>query len=182
MARLQSLSNGSVDVVFAPREAKYDKSNISYVKLCDLPFYCVMKKHHALAQKAVIRREDLAELPVWINTIVDREVYQYIMDQGISQRPGKIIHAENMQFNIPEVASFCFNNGIFLTKGDKFDTLRPLVPLPFDPPFAVENGIYFRNDSPDYVKAFVDLVCSKPWRYSTEDAEPRLIREQQEDL
>lgn len=165
-ARLKTLAEGLVDIVFAPHENKYDKAAISYTKLCDLPFYCVLKQGHPLSAKVRITREDLSPYKVRINTVIDREVYEHIINQDIPFLPDKIICAENEYFSVSELVAFCLNGGIFITKGDFIDTLDPLIAVPFDPPFTVENGIYYRADAPEHVKNFVDLVCDRPWQYS----------------
>lgn len=165
-ARLRTLIDGVVDVVFAPHENKYEKTLLSYVKLCDLPYCCVLKRSHPLAARKRITREDLANYAVRINTVIDRVVYEHIINQDVPFLPEQIVYAENEPFSVPEVVSFCLNGGIFIIKGDYIDTLDPLIAVQFDPPFTVENGIYYRNDAPEHVKNFVELASNRPWEYS----------------
>lgn len=167
-ARLRTLTDGMVDIVFAPQESKYDKAELSYVKLCDLPYYCVLKRGHPLSRKKKITREDLSDYAIRINTVIDRAVYEHIINQDVPFLPEQIVYAENETFSVPEVVSYCLNGGIFIIKGDYIDTLDPLIAVPFDPPFTVENGIYYRCDAPEHVKNFAELVSNRPWEYSVQ--------------
>jgi len=169
-ARFLSIVDGTVDVAFSPYDEEYNKE-LSYIKLCDLPYYCVVKPGHPLSGKQKINREDLASSSILINSIVDRVLYEHIVSQDTLYLPEQIALAENIPFSIPEVVSFCLNGGIYITKGDYIDTLSPMIAIPFDPPFSVENGLYYRSDAPAHIKAFVDLVSSRPWDYSTSPQE-----------
>ena len=176
-ARLKTLSEGDVDIIFAPYEDKFNKANLAYLKLCDLPYYCIMKRNHKLSTKKYVTKEDLFRYPIRLNSIVDQKVYEHIIDQEVPFLPEKIIYAENMPFSVSLVASFCLNNGIFISKGDYFDTIDPLIAVPFHPPFLQENGIYYRKDAPDHVKNFVDIVNKTPWHYSIKAFSPKNTEE-----
>lgn len=162
-ARIRSVLEGKVDVAFAPNDTKFDKSQLNFIKLGYNNFYCVMKRGHPLCQKEKITREDLAGYPVQINTVIDRKVYEYIINQDIGNLPERIVYAENEGFSVSGVAAFCLNNGIYFTKGDYLDTLDPMTARPFDPPFSLECGLFCRYDAPEHVKAFVDMVCKHGW-------------------
>lgn len=165
VARLRALRDGLVDVVFAPYEDQYDQENLSFIRLNSLRYCCVMKPTHPLTAKQCVTREDLFPYQVRINTIMDHDIYEYIAEQELTFPPDRIVYAEKEQFGIPSIMSFCLNGGIFLNKGEFLEALRPLVALPFDPPFSVESGIYFRKDPPPHVKNFIDMISQRPWNY-----------------
>lgn len=157
-ARLRTLTDGITDIVLAPFEQKFDQERLVFHKLNDLHYYCVMKPGHPLSGKETIAREDLASWPVRINTIMDRDLYDHIMDQEISRLPEAIIYGEKEPSGVPAILSFCMNGGIFITKGDYLETLHPLIARPFFPAFTVENGLYCRKDPPAHVLRFIELA------------------------
>ena len=156
--RLRTLLDGVTDIVLAPYEQKYDKEKLIFHKLTDLQYNCVMKPGHPLSRKDTVTREDLASWPVRINTIMDRDLYEHIMDQQPDYLPEVISFAEKELSSLPSITSFCINGGIFITKGSYLHTLRPLITRPFSPAFPVENGLYCRKDSPAHVRDFIELA------------------------
>ena len=157
-ARIGTLHDGTADVVFAPRTEGCDTEALAFCPLNHLSYHCAMKPDHPLSRKSAIRREDLAGLPVRINTVMDRPLYDHILDQDPTALPGQFIYGERESFRVPLIISFCLNGGIFLTKGDYLETLHPLISVPFDPPMAVENGLFYRRDAAPHVLDFIDLV------------------------
>lgn len=158
-ARLRTLQEGTVDVVFAPCTGEYDTQHLVFRKLNRLSYQCLLKPGHPLSAKSHITREDLAAFPVRINTVMDRIVYDHILDQESSLLPERIVYSEKDSFSVPLIISFCLNDGIFISKGDYLETLHPLIAIPFDPPFSVDNGLFYRKDAPNHVQNFIDLVC-----------------------
>lgn len=157
-ARLRTLEEGTVDVIFAPHTA-YDEEQLVFRRLNRSSYRCVMKPDHPLSTKSHITRADLTAFPVRINTVMDRAVYDHILDQEAALLPQRILHSEKEPFSIPLVISFCLNGGIYISKGDFLETLHPLIALPFSPPFTVINGLFYRKDAPEHVQNFIDLVC-----------------------
>jgi len=157
-ARLRTLIDGITDIVMAPLEQKYDRDRISFHELNNLEYYCVMKQNHPLCEKTAVTREDLTSWPVRINTIMDREVYNHIIDQEITCQPETIVYGEKEPSGVPAILSFCMNGGVFITKGDYLETLHPLISRPFSPAFTVKNGLYCLKDAPDHVREFIDLT------------------------
>lgn len=157
-ARIATLHDGTADVVFAPCTESYDTETLAFCPLNRLSYHCAMKPDHPLSQKSAIRREDLAGLPVRINTVMDRPLYDHILDQEPTALPGQFIYGERESFRVPLIISFCLNGGIFITKGDYLETLHPLISVPFDPPMSVENGLFYRRDAAPHVLDFIDLV------------------------
>lgn len=171
-ARLRTLEEGVVDVIFAPYDPQYDPKTTVFRKLADLRFYCVMKRGHPLSEKEFVTKEDLSPYQVWVNTVMDREVYEHIIDQDIEQLPERIIYAEKELFSVPIMVSFCLNDGVFINKGQFMETLKPLVAVPFEPPFYVDSGVYYRKDAPEHVLNFVEMVFSHPWDYDMTSVTP----------
>lgn len=157
-ARINTLTDGTADVVFAPCTESYDEEQLAFCSLNRLSYHCVMKPGHPLSTKAAIRREDLTGWPVRINTVMDRRLYDHILDQEPSALPGQFVYGERESFRVPLIISFCLNGGIFLTKGDFLETLHPLIALPFEPSMSVENGLFYRRDAAPHVLDFIDLV------------------------
>lgn len=157
-ARLHTLLDGTADVVFAPCTEPYDDTQLEFCHLNRLHYHCVMKPDHPLSSRATVHREDLANLPVRINTLMDRPLYEHIMDQDPACLPGQFVYGEREALRVPLIISFCLNGGIFITKGDYLETLHPLVAVPFDPPMAVDNGLFFRRDAAEHVLRFIRLV------------------------
>jgi len=157
-ARLRTLTDGITDVVLAPFEPKYDKDRLDFHKLNTLRYNCVMKPDHPLSGKNSVSREDLSPWPVRINTIMDRDVYDHIMDQDVSHLPETIVYAEKEPSGVPSILSFCMNGGIFITKGNYLETLHPLIARPLFPAFTLENGLYCRKDPPAHVLRFIELA------------------------
>lgn len=172
IARLRTLEEGVVDVVFAPYDEKYDRELLEWRKLTDLRFYCVMKRGHPLSGKPFVTKEDLSPYQVWVNTVMDPEVYEHIVDQDIEQLPERIIYAEKELFSVPILVSFCLNDGVFINKGQFMETLKPLIAVPFEPPFLVGSGLYYRKDASKHVLDFVEMVCSRPWNYDMSAVTP----------
>ena len=165
MARLRTLEEGVVDVIFAPYDPQYNPNTTVFRKLSDLRFYCVMKKGHPLSEKKFVTKEDLSPYQVWVNTVMDKEVYEHIIDQDLEQLPERIVYAEKELFSVPIIVSFCLNDGVFINKGQFMETLKPLIAVPFEPQFSVGSGLYYRKDAPEHVLKFVELVCEHPWDY-----------------
>ena len=172
MARLRTLEEGVVDVIFAPYDEQYDRETLVWQKLTDIRFYCVMKRGHPLSEKPFVTKEDLSPYQVWVNTVMDREVYEHIVDQDMEQLPERIVYAEKELFSVPIMVSFCLNDGVFINKGQFMETLKPLVAVPFEPPFYVGSGLYYRKDAPEHVMDFVDLVCANDWNYDMSGVTP----------
>ena len=164
-ARIGTLTDGTADIVVAPYTSTYDKETLIFHKLNRLSYHCVMKPDHPLSTRAAVRREDLAGLPVRINTVMDRALYDHILDQDPSDLPSQFVYGERESFRVPLIISFCLNGGIFITKGDFLETLHPLISVPFDPPMSMENGLFYRRDADEHVLRFIDLV-----RSTTEEA------------
>ena len=157
-ARIATLTDGTADSVFAPYTEPYDKEQLSFYRLNRLSYHCVMKPDHPLRRKAAVHREDLAGLPVRINTVLDRTLYEHILDQDPTCLPGQFVYGEREELRVPLIISFCLNGGIFISKGDFLETLHPLVAVPFSPEFSVDNGLFFRNDAAPHVLDFIELV------------------------
>ena len=157
-ARIATLTDGTADIVFAPYTEPYDKEQLSFYRLNRLSYHCVMKPDHPLRRKAAVHREDLAGLPVRINTVLDRTLYEHILDQDPTCLPGQFVYGEREELRVPLIISFCLNGGIFISKGDFLETLHPLVAVPFSPEFSVDNGLFFRNDAAPHVLDFIELV------------------------
>lgn len=172
VARLRTLDEGLVDVVFAPYDEQYDQETLVWQKLTDIRFYCVMKRGHPLSGKPFVTKEDLSPYQVWVNTVMDREIYEHIVDQDMEQLPERIVYAEKELFSVPIVVSFCLNDGVFINKGQFMETLKPLVAVPFEPAFPVGSGLFYRKDAPEYVMDFIELAASRPWHYDMSDITP----------
>ena len=157
-ARLRTLTDGITDIVLAPFEPKHDKERLDFYKLNSLHYNCVMKPGHPLSGKETVSREDLSPWPVRINTVMDRNLYDHIMDQDISRLPESIVCDEKEPSGVPSILSFCMNGGIFITKGNYLETLHPLIARPFFPDFTLENGLYCRKDPPAHVLRFIELA------------------------
>lgn len=158
-ARIATLTDGTVDIVFAPCTEPYDKEQLSFYRLNRLSYHCVMKPDHPLSRKTAIHREDLAGLPVRINTVMDRALYEHILDQDPPSLPGQFVYGEREALRVPLIISFCLNGGIFISKGDFLETLHPLISVPFVPPLSVDNGLFFRRNAAPHVMDFIELVC-----------------------
>lgn len=158
-ARLRTLEEGTTDVVFAPCSAPYDADHLVFRKINRLSYHCLLKPDHPLSRKEKICRADLAPYPLRINTIMDRPVYDHILDQEDSLLPERIVYSEKETFSVPLIVSFCLNGGVYISKGDFLETLHPLIAVPFDPPFSMDNGLFYRKDAPEHVLQFIDLVC-----------------------
>ena len=158
-ARIATLTDGTVDIVFAPCTEPYDKDQLSFYRLNRLSYHCVMKPDHPLSHKTAIHREDLAGLPVRINTVMDRTLYEHILDQDPPSLPGQFVYGEREALRVPLIISFCLNGGIFISKGDFLETLHPLISVPFVPPLSVDNGLFFRRNAAPHVMDFIELVC-----------------------
>lgn len=157
-ARIATLTDGTADVVFAPCTESYSKEELVFFPLNRLSYHCVMKPGHPLSRKSAIHREDLAGLPVRINTVMDRALYEHILDQDPSCLPCQFVYGEREELRVPLIISFCLNGGIFISKGDFLETLHPLISVPFSPPLAVDNGLFYRRDAAPHVKDFIKLV------------------------
>ena len=157
-ARIATLTDGTADVVFAPCTEPYDEQALAFYRLNRLSYHCVMKPDHPLSHKAAIHREDLAGLPVRINTVMDRLLYEHILDQDPASLPGQFVYGEREALRVPLIISFCLNGGIFISKGDFLETLHPLISVPFSPPLSVDNGLFYRRDAQVHVTDFIDLV------------------------
>lgn len=158
-ARLRTLEEGTTDVVFAPRSHPFDCNRLVFHKLTRRTYHCIMKPDHPLSGKDRITREDLAAFTVRINTVMDRVVYDHIIDQDPSLLPERIVYSEKEYFSVQQIISFCLNGGVYISKGDFLETLHPMMAIPFDPPFAMDNGLFCRTDAPEHVRDFIDLVC-----------------------
>lgn len=157
-ARIATLTDGTADVVFAPCTESYNKEELAFFRLNRLSYHCVMKPDHSLSSKAVVHREDLAGLPVRINTVMDRTLYEHILDQDPACLPGQFVYGEREELRVPLIISFCLNGGIFISKGDFLETLHPLISIPFSPPLSVDNGLFYRRDAAPHVLDFIELV------------------------
>ncbi len=164
-ARIATLTDGTVDIVFAPCTEPYDKEQLSFYCLNRLSYHCVMKPDHPLSRKTEIHREDLTGLPVRINTVMDRALYEHILDQDPPSLPGQFVYGEREALRVPLIISFCLNGGIFISKGDFLETLHPLISVPFSPPLSVDNGLFYRRNAAPHVMDFIELV-----RRNTEQA------------
>lgn len=158
-ARLRTLEEGTADVVLAPRSVSFDPQRLVFRRLNRLSYHCIMKPDHPLSDRSHITREDLAAFPIRINTVMDRAVYDHILDQEASLLPQRIVYSEKEYFSVQQIISFCLNGGIYISKGDFLETLHPLVAVPFDPPFSIDNGLFCRADAPSHVRSFIDMVC-----------------------
>ena len=69
-ANLSRLSKGQLDIVIGMRDAKFDDSNITFKKLADNGFLCVMAKNHEIA-KPFLKNENLAR------EITTKELWSY---------------------------------------------------------------------------------------------------------
>lgn len=157
-ARIATLTDGTADVVFAPYTEPYDKEQLAFYRLNRLSYHCVMKPDHPLSRKSAVHREDLAGLPVRINTVMDRALYEHILDQDPSCLPGQFVYGEREALRVPLIISFCLNGGIFISKGDFLETLHPLISVPFSPPLSVDNGLFYRRNAAPHVLDFIELV------------------------
>lgn len=157
-ARIATLTDGTADVVFAPCTEPYDKDQLAFYRLNRLSYHCVMKPGHPLSRKSAVRREDLAGLPVRINTVMDRALYEHILDQDPACLPGQFVYGEREELRVPLIISFCLNGGIFISKGDFLETLHPLISVPFSPSLSVDNGLFYRRDAAPHVLDFIELV------------------------
>ena len=157
-ARIATLTDGTADVVFAPCTEPYDKEQLAFYRLNRLSYHCVMKPDHPLSRKSAVHREDLAGLPVRINTVMDRALYEHILDQDPSCLPGQFVYGEREALRVPLIISFCLNGGIFISKGDFLETLHPLISVPFSPPLSVDNGLFYRRNAAPHVLDFIELV------------------------
>lgn len=158
-ARLRTLEEGTADVVCAPLTLPFDTKKLTFYKLNRLRYHCVMKPDHPLSGKERITREDLAAFTIRVNTVMDRVVYDHIIDQDPSLLPERIVYSEKEYFSVQQIISFCLNGGIYISKGDFLETLHPLVAVPLEPAFAMDNGLFCRTDAPEHVRNFIDLVC-----------------------
>ena len=156
-ARIATLTDGTADVVFAPCTEPYDKDQLAFYRLNRLSYHCVMKPGHPLSRKSAVRREDLAGLPVRINTVMDRALYEHILDQDPACLPGQFVYGEREELRVPLIISFCLNGGIFISKGDFLETLHPLISVPFSPSLSVDNGLFYRRDAAPHVLDFIIL-------------------------
>ena len=157
-ARIATLTDGTADVVFAPYTEPYDKEQLAFYRLNRLSYHCVMKPDHPLSRKSAVHREDLAGLPVRINTVMDRALYEHILDQDPSCLPGQFVYGEREALRVPLIISFCLNGGIFISKGDFLETRHPLISVPFSPPLSVDNGLFYRRNAAPHVLDFIELV------------------------
>jgi DNA-binding transcriptional LysR family regulator len=157
-ARINTLLEGTADIVFAPRTERYDEERLAFCSLNHLSYRCLMKPDHPLSTRETVRREDLAGWPVRINTVMDRQLYDHILDQEPTALPGSFVYGERESFRVPLIISFCLNGGVFLSRGDFLETLHPLIALPFEPAMSVENGLFYRRDAAPHVMDFIDLV------------------------
>ena len=157
-ARINTLLEGTADIVFAPRTERYDEERLAFCSLNHLSYRCLMKPDHPLSARETVRREDLAGWPVRINTVMDRQLYDHILDQEPTALPGSFVYGERESFRVPLIISFCLNGGVFLSRGDFLETLHPLIALPFEPAMSVENGLFYRRDAAPHVMDFIDLV------------------------
>ena len=159
-ARLRTLEEGKADVVCAPYTQSFDAQKLTFCRLNRLSYHCVMKPDHPLSGRERITREELAPFPIRINTVMDRAVYDHILDQDAALLPQRIVYSEKEYFSVQQIISFCLNGGVYISKGDFLETLHPLVAVPFHPAFPVDNGLFYRKDAPQHVLDFVALVRS----------------------
>ena len=61
-ARINTLLEGTADIVFAPRTERYDEERLAFCSLNHLSYRCLMKPDHPLSTRETVRREDLGAL------------------------------------------------------------------------------------------------------------------------
>lgn len=150
---VQKVLDGYLDVA----EFIYRPSNlvdgISYQKIKNMEYTCVMINTHPLAFKSSITAEDLLPYQVGMVGKANCDLFNQLHTSYPSMDIRNLSHSD-----MTNIINICYNQGIYISKAYFVQLLPPLITVPLQSDIKFECGVIYRTNPTPPVTKFLGLI------------------------
>lgn len=151
---INDILSGRADLAECIYNEKFLRPDIVCEKLFPLPYRCLVSPGHPFAHKKRISYQDLAGNRVAIlynNNLLIQKLKKDCPDLELT-----ILDCNNL----PQIYSFCLNNGIFISKAYYLETLSPFTAVPLETDLIYYGAILYKKRPTPLVQAFLQITRS----------------------
>ena len=147
--------NGSVDIAECILTPDINGSELTFYKLADLEYRCLLDPNHPLAGKDILEIKDLAPYTTGINPSKNSQLIQAIK----SGCPDiTLIETRGSSQEHQQIFTICYNQGIFIYRSYKSTFMEPLVSIPLKTDIKSECVMLYRKNPTKIVRNFTNVV------------------------
>ena len=147
--------DGTVDVAECILSPQVEDDRISFIKLSDMPYKCILAPNHPLADRAEIVPEDLNGFTVGVRRSSNSRIIQALKRDCTDIT---LIETRGSSQEQQHIFTVFYNNGIFLSRAYYASFMQPLVTVPFKCDITAECGIIFKKNASPIVRNFINVV------------------------
>ena len=152
---LSLVLDGTVDVAECILSPQVEDDRISFVKLADMPYKCILAPTHPLAEKEEITYDDLKGYTVGVRRSSNSRIIQTLKKEC---EEITLIETRGSNHEQQQIFTVCYNNGIFLSRAYYASFMQPLVTVPLKCDITAECGIIFKKNTTPIVRNFINIV------------------------
>lgn len=150
----ERILSGVIDIAEVPGCKDVLQPGITYTKLIDFPYKCLVHETHPLAGKAFLLPEDLSDTTI----IVNNPKFRHHMIDYLQKRANHVTFEKGTGDEMEQVYTTCYNNGIYLSTAFYLNHLPNLKAIPIQCDLTQEYGIIYRSESSYEVQLFISAA------------------------
>lgn len=153
--KVQMVRDGTLDIAQHYSSDICENDGLECMKLCDLPYKCIIATNHVLASRKNITIEDLSGCMIGLWRKTTQTLISELTDPKHNIRIVEYEHNETKN-----IISFCYSGGIYISRAYFVNDLSPLVTIPLDCGITEECCLIYKKDHSSLVDDFISTAKS----------------------
>ena len=150
---VRQIHDGIFDIAECVKSEITNISELSYLKLANLTYNCVMVSSHPLAAQESIDIEDLSGSIIGIRASGNAAVINQI-----NSRCHDVRFSKNTSSELKQIMSVCYQRGIFISRSYFSTYVEGFVSRPLNTDIVAECGIIFSKNHSPAIEKFINIV------------------------